>query len=182
MSEPIDIPTPTTNTKKSGVFSYFTWKTDDKIKPLSENEKQSTFEEDKGIFPLSSSESENDSTEQSEQYDSESDAQSEWNYDEEDRSCCTRLHKKVVKYTGVNTMELVKEYQIAVDKANKDFDKFWEKCTTENFNLYTDAVFRNFAQNFHWFLTGVWFYSIQKPNKVYVPVYVSDCGHVCAEI
>ena len=60
--------------------------------------------------------------------------QSEWNYDEED-SCCTRLQKKVVKYTGVNTMEIVKEYQIVVDKANKDFDKFWEKCITENFNL-----------------------------------------------
>tara|TARA_B110000008_G_scaffold233183_1_gene236969 strand:- start:4088 stop:4633 length:546 start_codon:yes stop_codon:yes gene_type:complete len=181
MSEPIDIPT--TTTKKSGVFSYFTWKTEpENTNIVEEKEIQSTFEEDKGIFPLSSSESENDSNEQSEQDHSDSDTYSEYNDDQEDRSCCTRIHKKIVKYTGVNTMELVKEYEIVVDKANKDFDKFWEKCTPENFNLYTDAVLRNFAHNFHWFLTGVWFYSIQKPNKVYVPIYVSDCGHVCAEI
>ena len=37
-------------------------------------------------------------------------------------------------------MKLVKEYEIVVDKANKDFDKFWEKCTTENINLYTEDL------------------------------------------
>ena len=50
MSEPIDIPTPTTNTKKSGVFSYFTWKTDDKIKPLSENENNQFLKKIKAFF------------------------------------------------------------------------------------------------------------------------------------
>ena len=56
MSEPIDIPTAkdTTKdtTKKQGFYSYFTWKTDDKIKPLIETQKQSTFEEDKGILEI----------------------------------------------------------------------------------------------------------------------------------
>tara|TARA_B110000444_G_C18804114_1_gene579015 strand:+ start:11 stop:589 length:579 start_codon:yes stop_codon:yes gene_type:complete len=192
MSEPIDIPT-----TKKGVFSYFSWKNepDDKIKPLIVNEKESNFEEDKGIFTLSSSEGENDYSEQSEQSEqdhSESETYPPWSH-QEDRSCCQRLTKIITKNiygvdtiegicACVNTMEMFKEYEIVVDKANKDFDKFLGKCTVENFNLCTDAVLKNFASNFHWFLTGIWFYSIQKPNKVFVPIYVSDCGHVCAEI
>ena len=98
MSEPIDIPIQ--KKTSSGVLSYFTWKTDDKIKPLieKEKEKQSTFDEDKGIFPLSSSsDGENDSAEQTESDHSESDTHSEWNDDEEDRSCCQRLTKKIAQ-------------------------------------------------------------------------------------
>lgn len=181
MSEPIDIPTTKENTKKQGFYSYFTWKNDDKIKPLIETENTSTFEEDKGIFPLSSSE--NEESEQSEVDHSDSDIPSQWNdNDEQDRNCCSRINKKIIKYTGINSAELVKEYEIVLDKANKDFYKIWEKCTTENFNAYTDSVLKNFAKNFHWVVFGFWFHSIQNPNKVMVPVYVSDCGHVCAEI
>ena len=184
MSEPIDIPKNEKNTEEKSTSFFSNWlsykQTQTEKKEL--NTSEESKDSDKGIFAMSS-ETETE-TEHETEHETESDNEvihEEWQ-DEPKKTCCSRFNKKFIKHTGFNTTQLMKDYEIALDKANKDFDKFWEKCTTENFNLYTDALLRNFAKNLHWVIFGAWFHSIQDPKKIVVPIYVSDCGHVCAEI
>ena len=182
MSKPIDIPKNEKNTevKSSSIFSgWLSYKqTETEKKEL--NTCDESKDSDKGIFAMSS-ETETETENETENETDDEVVHEEWQ-EQPRKTCCSRLNKKFIKHTGFNTTEFMKDYEIAVDKANKDFDKFWEKCTTENFNLYTDALLRNFAKNLHWVIFGAWFHSIQDPKKVFVPIYVSDCGHVCAEI
>lgn len=184
-TKPIDIPKNENDNKNTNQSKYslsYWLRSTEKKAPDVEIKKTTespTFKEDNGIFSMSSNSEEESNTEE--------DSEQEQCYDQWDevprrKSCCRVLSRQFEYRTGYNSDTLVTMYEVAYDKANQDLDKFLLKCTVENFNLYTDAVLRNFAKNFHWFLTGVWFYSIQKPNKVYVPIYVSDCGHVCAEI
>lgn len=181
-SDPIDIPNNENVKENKYSLSYWLRSSDKKVLEPVVNQMTVCPPEDKGIFSMSStSEQDDDNEESNSEYVSDSDFN---DYQDEPRqkTCCRVLSNQFKKFTGFNSEPMVTIYEVAYDKADKDFDKIWEKCTVENFNAYTDSVLKNFAKNFHWVVFGFWFHSIQNPKKIMVPVYVNDCGHLTGEI
>ena len=188
-TEPIDIPKKekekeNENTKSSKYSLSYWLRSTEKKEPIPETPISTCPPEDNGIFSMSSN-SEEDNEEFTDEPVTESECESTYDpWDEAPRknSCCRKVSKQLEKFTGYNSEPLITTYEVVYDKAQKDLDKILEKCTADNFNKSVDTLLRNFANNFHWFLWGVWFHSLQKNRVVTVPIYVSDCGHVCAEI
>ncbi len=188
-NKPIDIPKEENKYTEQSKYSISYWlRSTEKKAPETEDPIIWTTTtsplQDNGIFSMSSnSEGENEESNTEHVTDSETEGTFDpWDEAPRKKSCCRILSRQIEHCSGYNSDTLVTIYEVAYDKANKDLDKLLLKCTTENFNNYMDNLLKNFARNFHWVVFGFWFHGMQDPRKIIVPIYVSDCGHVCAEI